>query len=62
MELLIGFLFFFILLACLAARDNAKRKERVKQAYEGLKNFGPEPVHGTRKFATDEQLRKAGLL
>jgi len=41
------------------SRRKAARDERVRQAYEG---FVPPPVHGSRKFATDAQLKKAGLL
>jgi len=52
------FLMFVVLAAVSSVRSKAARRERVKQAYEG---FDPAPVHGSRKFATDKQLKKAGL-
>jgi hypothetical protein len=38
--------------------QNSARAERRKQAFK----FDKPPIHGTRKFATDNELRKAGLL
>ena len=51
-------LLMLILLFVLAFREAAKKKERIEKAYKWEKPN----IHGQRNFASDEELKKAGLL
>jgi hypothetical protein len=62
MELIGGFLVCVFGLFVGAAHENAKRKERVEQAYKAMRDFAPPQIHGSRKLATDKELKKAGLI
>jgi hypothetical protein len=56
--IVMGLLGFFGLAIVDNARVARERKERIREAYK----FEVPPVHGTRKFASDKQLKKAGLI
>ena len=54
-----GLVLIFILVMCLIVSGlRAARRKRIEAAYR----FDRPNIHGTRKFATREQLKKAGLI
>lgn len=57
------FLPCFVFWLLIRREDKQKQKANLKAAQEAMK-FEVPPIHGTRNsnFATDKQLRKAGIL
>jgi hypothetical protein len=49
---------FIVLIWLAVASENAARKKRIREAY----HFNPPNIHGTRKCATEKELKKAGML
>jgi len=59
MEGLVGAIILFVLLMLVvSSHQKAARKKRIKEAYK----FNRDPIHGVRKTASRDQLKKAGLL
>ena len=56
MELLVYLFILFLVVGCVL--DVRAGRKRIKKAY----TWDKPNIHGQRKFATDEELKKAGLL
>jgi hypothetical protein len=49
---------FVLLMLVVSSHQKSARRKRVKEAYK----FERAPIHGVRKTASRDQLKKAGLL
>jgi len=52
-----GLMFRFLI-----SREDRRKVETNIKAAEKAKTFEVPPIHGTRKLASDKQLRRAGIL
>ena len=57
----LGWVVIVIVVLMVAAHD-AEQKGKKKRVDDAYKGFNPQPVHGQRKFETDDALKKKGLI
>ena len=63
MDIVFGVLVMFVVMYVVDAwGQERERRKRIKQAYKDAYKWQKPSIHGTRKFASRDELKKAGLL